>query len=183
LDLVHIGTSLSEIRSFSHVQCDAILQSRNIEILGAFDPGKSSFKDGVYFGFFWMIGFLVLCSGMLVESWRSQDSKAKQGRRILPFLLLFGFVLLFSQLQSMARYVDVCRGILQLSPAAPPYPETAEPWLTLFALTAFAGVWYTVLVAKYREATSLGERALPTVMMVFGLVFFAFVGGAVILSR
>jgi hypothetical protein len=181
MDLGHMITALSQLWSFSHVQCDAVLQSRHIEVLNAYSPSKSGWeRDGVYFGFFWGTGWLALCLGMLILSWRRQDPTSKTGRLVLPFFLLFGLGLLCVQLQAMARYVDVCRRALGLSLAAPSYGEGTNRWLVIFIIAAFAGAWYTILTTKYREATNPLERATPAVLMILGGLFFACVGGAAI---
>jgi hypothetical protein len=181
MDLGHLITSLSHLLSFNHAQCDAILQSRRIEVVNAYNPGKAGWgRDGVYFGFFWIIGWLAMCSAALVFAWRQQDPNAKMRRRVFPFFLLFGLCLLYVQLQTMAQYVDVCRSVLGSASSVSTYHQIDSPWPLLLALAAFAGVWFTGLVHSYRRATNSLARVMPIVMMILGGVFFVFVGGTAI---
>lgn len=53
----HLITSLGQLSSFDHSRCDAILQARQIEVINAYNPGKSGFERySVYFGFYWAAG-------------------------------------------------------------------------------------------------------------------------------
>lgn len=113
IDLHHLFTSLTHLHSFNHARCDAVLQSRQIEIVNAYNPRKPGWaRDAVYFGFFWASGWLLFVLAGLVGAWRSKDSKAKVARLMLPIFLLFGFGLLYLQLQAMAQYVDACQHLL-----------------------------------------------------------------------
>lgn len=113
LDLHHLVVSLTELNSFSHARCDAILQHRQINIVNAYNPSKPGWaRDTVYFGFLWISGWLLLVLTGLVGAWRSKDAKFTTGRWILPFFLLFGIGLFYVQLEAMAQYADTCRRVL-----------------------------------------------------------------------
>ncbi|HZV76954.1 MAG TPA: hypothetical protein VFF63_04225 [Candidatus Babeliales bacterium] len=110
MDFSHITAALAQLWSFSHAQCDTVLQSRHIEIENVYFPNKAGWaRDGVYSGFLWITGWLAVIAASLLVSWRRQDRSAKVLRLILPLALLFAFFLLWVQLQGMAHYVDICR--------------------------------------------------------------------------
>jgi len=173
--LDHLLVSLSQLRNFSHSQCDAVLQARQIEVINAYNPHKSGFeRDTVYFGLYWDIGCLLLVIAGLVYSWRRKDANSRTARFVLPFFLLFGLGLLYVQLQAMAVYADACQRILGAPSRTPPSSELVDPAVAALIILAFAGCWYSILLIKYRDAKSTTARLLPLAMMILGGAFFAY---------
>jgi len=174
--LDHLLVSLSQLRNFSHSQCDAVLQARQIEVINAYSPHKTGFeRDTVYFGLYWDIGCLLLVIAGLVFAWRRKEANSRTARFVLPFFLLFGLGLFYVQLQAMAEYADVCQRILEAPSRTPPSSELVNPAVAALLILAFAGVWYSILFIKYRDAKGTAGRLLPLVMMVLGGAFFAYV--------
>lgn len=112
----HLISSLTHLTSFSHAQCDAILQQRHIDIDAAYDPDKIGWgRDVVYQGLAVAIVFELVVIGVGVRSWL-------QKRRLIaldyfwrygsPLLFLLGLVMLYVQLLGMAQYSDICRALL-----------------------------------------------------------------------
>jgi hypothetical protein len=165
---MHFITSLLHLWSFSHAQCDAILQSRGITVTNAYYPDKAgSARDSVYAGLLFAIGWLTLVGVMLLFAWRRDDDRSRTKRIILPFFALFGLGALALQLLAMARYVDTCRHFLGLESGAPT-PLGESPWVTVFAIAAFAAFWFAILTMMLKKATSPTHRLVVVGMMVIG---------------
>ena len=175
----HLVVSLSQLHSFSHSRCDAIFQARQIEVVNAYNPRKSGFeRDTVYFGLYWIVGWLLLVLAGLVLSWRSKDPNRRMARLVLPFFALAGLGGLYVQLQAMAEYVDTCQRLLRSSQSTPPPSELVHPAIAALIIVAVAGAWFGVLLSKYREAANTPMRFFYLAMMLMGGVFL----GSVLLS-
>lgn len=165
----HLVTSLSQLSSFDHSRCDAILQARQIEVINAYNPGKSGFeRDSVYFGFYWAVGWLALVSASIIASWRRSDKNSKSLRFILPAFFLFGLGMLYVQLQAMAEYADTCKRLLRAPSSTPAASELVHPIIASLIVLAFGGAWYSISIVKYREAENANARFLAVAMMLIG---------------
>lgn len=179
MSLAHLVVSLSQLQSFSHSRCDAILQARQIEIVNAYSPRKSGFeRDTVYFGFYWIVGWLLVVLTGLVFSWRSKDTNRRAARLVLPFFALAGLGMLYVQLQAMAEYADTCQRLLRFAQSPPPPSELVHPAIAGLIIVAVAGAWFGILLTKYREASNMLMRLFYVGMMLLGGVFL----GSVFLS-
>jgi hypothetical protein len=179
VSLDHLVVSLSQLHSFSHSQCDAILQARHIDVVNAYNPRKSGFeRDTVYFGLYWIVGWLLAVLTALGFTWRRKDPNRRTARLVLPFFALFGLGMLYVQLQAMAEYVDTCQRLLRSSQSTPPPPELVHPAIAGLIIVAFAGAWFGILLTKYRAETNIPRRLLYAAMMLIGGVFL----GSVLLS-
>jgi hypothetical protein len=172
--VTHFITSLLHLWSFNHDQCNAILQRRGIEVTNAYDPDKTGVgRDSVYFGFFWIVGWLALVGGMLFLAWRREDKRARTGRIVLPFFLVFGLLILYLHLQAMAQYVDKCRQLLGLDSLGA-VPQDGSPWIGVLIITSFAGAWFTGLTMMFKNASNEMNRVMAVVMMVAGGLFLGY---------
>jgi hypothetical protein len=172
--VIHFITSLLHLWSFNHAQCDAILQRRGIEVMNAYNPDKSGVgRDAVYFGFFWIFGWLVLVGGMLFLAWRREDKRARTGRIVLPLFLVLGLFMLYVQLRAMVQYVDTCRQLLGLDSLGA-VPQDGSPWIGVLIITAFAALWFTSLAMMFKNAPNAMNRFMAVVMMVAGGVFLGY---------
>ena len=112
----HFISSLFQLFSFSHGACDAILQTRQIEIANAYEPGKApGWRDSVFVGFWvafvWTAGVLALA----IRAWRPEnasDPRVWQTRLGFPVFALAGMICLGAQLKAMADYASTCKALL-----------------------------------------------------------------------
>lgn len=179
MNLHHLVVSLGQLRSFSHSQCDAILQARQIEVVNAYNPRKSGFeRDTVYFGLYWVVGWLLVVLTVLGFSWRSKDPNRRTARLVLPLFALAGLGGLYVQLQAMAEYVDTCQRLLRSSQSPPLRSELVHPAIAGLIVVAVGGAWFGILLIKYREAADLPVRLFYVAMMFIGGAFL----GSVLLS-
>jgi hypothetical protein len=99
--------------SFSHASCDAILQSRNIEVVGIYSPGESGWgRDGLFFGLVWIIVWLCFVAYSLGRALRSQDPRLRPLRYGLPVFLVLGVAMFAVQCFHASQYSQVCRALL-----------------------------------------------------------------------
>jgi hypothetical protein len=119
MTFVEVLHGLSQLGTFDHGACDAILKARAIDIPNAYSPGKAGTEDSVYFGFAFIVTWL---SGVAVMNWlyfkgqlpMGNSDPHRLGRWMLPAFLILGAVGLCAQLSGMANYAETCRGLLHL---------------------------------------------------------------------
>jgi hypothetical protein len=105
--------SLLQLGSFSHAGCDAILQSRNIDVAGVYSPGKTGWgRDSVYFGVLWIIVWLCVVARTFGLALRSDDPHLRPLRYLAPVFLVLGTAMLIYQLWNVAQYSALCRLLL-----------------------------------------------------------------------
>jgi hypothetical protein len=105
--------SLLQLGSFSHAGCDAILQSRNIEVVGVYSPGSVEWgRDSLYLGFVSIIAWLCFIASLLGLALRSDDPRLRLSRYVYPVFLVVGVGVLTLQCYYAAQYSEVCRTLL-----------------------------------------------------------------------
>jgi uncharacterized membrane protein len=113
--LEHILSSLNYLLSFDHAHCDAILQTRHLDVPNAYSPDKSpGWRDSVYVGFWVAVGWTTAVVAAAIMAWWNPKNSRPAQRFGLPIFAVFGVVCLYAQLRGMAAYVDTCRSLLNL---------------------------------------------------------------------
>jgi hypothetical protein len=121
LDFASIGhffTSLFELTSFNHAQCDAILNSRHIEVWEVFEPyPPGSGGNTVYDGLIALpvIGIVAVFMYWAASRPDMRGSREATGRPYFLFFAVIVGMIFCVHLEATARYVDTCRTLLRMN--------------------------------------------------------------------
>jgi hypothetical protein len=111
--------ALSQLGSFNHDQCDAVLSARQVIIPGVFSAGNQPpFRNTLYLDpglvLYFSISSVVLL-GVLITRVRREAPRTTLIVIALTFFACLFLVTLSSYVIEIARYSSICRDILGLS--------------------------------------------------------------------
>ncbi len=107
----HTVSSIAQLFSFSHAQCNAILQDRYIEIVNAYYPYKTTVLEREAY----LTGSIVVLLWGSAVCWLTiiKWSRARRAERLFfAAFSLMGGLLAVLQAKAVAGYSDACRALL-----------------------------------------------------------------------
>ena len=119
--MADIVTAISQLGSFDHAACDAVLRSRHIDVQGI-RPYRGASDYQLIAAAVFVIAFELGVLAAAVAAYAGGPLQAPEQERyrtarrvVLPLLALFGIVLITGTANAIGEYVTTCRALLGVS--------------------------------------------------------------------